>query len=74
MSDLLTLGEIYALLRKAVKEAGSQTAFAVRHGMSSAYVCDVLNARREPGPKVLAALNVVPVVRFKAISVADKAA
>lgn len=45
------------LLRAAVDKAGTQTAFAKKHGVSIAYVNDVLQGRRAPGAKILAALG-----------------
>lgn len=51
------LAEIYADLRKACDLVGGQTEWARRAGLSAAYVSDVLNARRDPGPKMLKALG-----------------
>lgn len=45
------------LLRAAVDKAGTQTAFAKKHGISIAYVNDVLQGRRQPGDKILKALG-----------------
>lgn len=53
-----------ALLRRAVTSAGSQRKWALAHGVSVQYVCDVLAGRREPGGKVLAALGVRRVVSY----------
>ncbi len=58
------LGFVYAKLRNATKEAGSQSAFAAKHCMSPAYVSDVLNARRDPGDSILAALGLRKVVGY----------
>ena len=41
----------------AVAEAGSQRKFAREHGLSTGYVSLILNGRRQPGPKLLAALG-----------------
>lgn len=45
------------LLRKKVEEAGSQKAFADKHGLSQAYVNDVLRERRDLAGGILNALG-----------------
>lgn len=66
MADLyLDSVEVCRRLSAACKNAGSQKAFAEKHGLSGAYVCDVLNARREPGQSILDALGLVRVVRYR---------
>jgi hypothetical protein len=57
--------EVCRRLSAACKNAGSQKAFAEKHSLSPAYVCDVLNARREPGQSILDALGLVRVVRYR---------
>ena len=57
--------EVCRRLTAACKAAGSQRAFAEKNGMSAAYVCDVLNGRRDPGPSILKALGLVIVIRYK---------
>lgn len=64
MSELLALSEIYGKLRKAIDADGGQSAFAERHSISTGYVSDVLNARRDPGEKILSVLGYVRVVRY----------
>lgn len=59
-----TLFDVFVQMRAACKDAGGQAAWAERHGMSAAYVSDVLNSRREPGPKILGALGLRKVVRY----------
>ena len=51
------LADIYAELRSACEKAGGQAQWAKSHGVSPQYVCDVLNARRDPGPKILGPLG-----------------
>jgi DNA-binding transcriptional regulator YdaS (Cro superfamily) len=51
------LAAVFAELRKAIRAAGGQSAWAAEHGLSASYVSDVLNARREPGPAILAAIG-----------------
>jgi hypothetical protein len=53
----LTLSDFYGEIRKKIKEAGSQRAFAEAHCLSDSYVSDVLNARCDPGDKILATLG-----------------
>lgn len=55
---------VLALLRREVARMGGQQCFARLHGISNAYVCDVLKRRREPGAKVLDALYLVKEVRY----------
>ena len=69
--SLLTLQNVYVILRKSVAVAGGQTAFADEHGISTSYVCDVLNARRDPGTKILSALGLKRVMRFEKIGDLD---
>lgn len=64
--------EVHRRLVAACKKAGSQKAFAEKHGLSTAYVCDVLNSRREPGQSILDALGLVRVVRYRVRSVSAK--
>lgn len=61
---LLDSVDVFHRLRAACKVAGGQAAWAARHGISAAYVSDVLNANREPGPLVLNALGLKRVVKF----------
>lgn len=57
MQGALDLIGVCARLRAACQAAGGQKAWAERHGVSPQYVCDVLNARREPGAAILAPLG-----------------
>lgn len=52
-------------LRTAIATAGSQQAFAQQHGMSVQYVNDVLRGKRDPGPKILEALNYERVTLYR---------
>lgn len=49
---------VHARLREQVEAAGSARAYAARAGMSPAYVLDCLRKRRQPGPRLLAALGI----------------
>lgn len=44
-------------LRAATNAAGGQSAWAAKHGISAAYVCDVLKGKRLPGDKITKALG-----------------
>ncbi|NEQ20755.1 MAG: hypothetical protein F6K28_16280 [Microcoleus sp. SIO2G3] len=47
------------------KYAGLQVAFAQDHELSAAYVNDVLKSRREPGKKILDAVEVERITVYK---------
>lgn len=53
----LTLDELIHLLHRLVEQAGSQKTFAEWHGISPAYLNDVLHGRREPGEMILRAIG-----------------
>ena len=57
--------DVHESLAEAVKKAGNQTAFAKLHGMSLAYVNDVMNKRADPGQKILDALGLEKVVTYR---------
>lgn len=61
--------EVCRRLSAACKAAGSQRAWAEKHGVSPAYVCDVINARRDPGQSILNALGLARVVRYRTKSI-----
>ena len=44
--------------RKRIAKAGSLRAWAREIGASAAYVSDVMLGKRDPGPKILAALKI----------------
>lgn len=53
----LGLEAVRLRLQKQVNVAGGQTAWAKRHGVSLAYVNDVLQSRRLPGDKITDAMG-----------------
>ena len=57
--------DVLALLQRIVQERGSQKAAATELGVSEQYLSDVLNARREPGEKLVSALHVERVVMYR---------
>lgn len=60
----LSLVDVYSRIRRACAAAGSQKQWAEQHGLSQAYVSDVLNARTDPGPAILKAIGLRKVVRY----------
>lgn len=57
--------ELVALLVKECAAAGSQAAWAKARGVTPAYVSDVVNGRRDPGPSILMALGCERVVTYR---------
>ena len=57
MANTNSISEIYVVLRSACSKAGGQAQWASANGISPQHVCDVLNARRAPGQKMLGALG-----------------
>ena len=53
------------LLRKGVKKAGSQTAYAQSLGISPSYLNDLLKERRAFSDRLLKKLGVVKETRYK---------
>lgn len=51
----LNIDQVAKLLRRQVR--GNQAAWAKRHGISAAYVSDVLSGRRLPGDKITKAMG-----------------
>ena len=56
------------LLDRACEEAGGRKAWSEIHGVSQQYICDVLNARREPGKSILDGLGLEKLVIYREIS------
>jgi hypothetical protein len=61
----MSVDEVLNLLRDSCRQAGSQRKWASRHGVSAAYVSDVLAQAREPGPAILQALGIEKQVQVK---------
>ena len=60
MKDLVTLTEddVRHLLSLACKKLGSQKAFAQTHGLSSAYMSDIINGKRNPSKEICKILGI----------------
>lgn len=63
-APLISAADVRARLAAACVEAGSQKAWAAAHGVSGAYLCDVLKGNREPGESILFAMGLVRVVGY----------
>lgn len=61
----MTLEQVLALLRRRCEQEGGQAAWAKLHGVSPAYVSDVLNKRREPGVGILTPLGVDRIIEYR---------
>ncbi len=52
-------------LERCISDAGSQNKAAKRLKVSTAYLSDIINGRREPGDKILDALGLRRVVQYE---------
>lgn len=64
MADL-KLDQVMNIIAAQLKRAGTQKALASDLGISQAYLNDVLQGRREPAGKLLAALGLERVVTYR---------
>jgi transcriptional regulator with XRE-family HTH domain len=60
----MTRDELVKLLQRRVQTAGTQAALAKELGITAAYLGDVLNGKRKPGPTVLNALGFRRVITY----------
>ncbi|WP_342163182.1 helix-turn-helix domain-containing protein [Methylobacterium sp. SD21] len=60
----LTIDDVRAALSQAVRDHGSQKAFAALAGINRSQLCEVMSGRREPSARILAALALARVERF----------
>lgn len=75
MSETFDLIDVQRMLRTACAEAGGQKAFAEAHGLSPAYVSDVVTARKVPGTAIAEALGLVRLpVRYARRRISEVAA
>jgi hypothetical protein len=72
IGEVLTLGQIYGLLTQACADVGGQKAWGEVHDISPSHICDVLNTRRDPGPKILQALGLERSVRYVRVSIPNR--
>lgn len=59
--------EVIERLREACRVAGNQAAFAKLHGLTPAYVGDVIHGRRQLADKILRAIGIEKVVTYRPI-------
>lgn len=57
--------DVRRLLKRACSEAGSAARWADLHDVSAAYVSDVINQRRDPGPAICRALGLVQEASYR---------
>lgn len=62
---MITQPELIALLREQAQHG--QNKWAETHKVAASYLSDVLNGRRDPGKKVLAALGYERVVLYRKV-------
>lgn len=55
----------HAILARTVAKYGTQAAAADALGVSPAYLSDLMQGKREPGPKVLHALGLEKVTTYR---------
>jgi DNA-binding transcriptional regulator YdaS (Cro superfamily) len=60
----MTVDDVKNLLIAQCDQAGSQKAWASRHGLSEGYVCDTIRGRRAPGGAILRALGLKRAVSY----------
>ena len=60
----MTRDELIELLQRKVQRAGTQAALAKELGITAAYLGDVLNGKRKPGPTLLNALGFCLVITY----------
>lgn len=68
----MTLDQLIDELKQDADALGSQKRLAIKMHVSAAYLGDVLNGRKEPGPKILSAKRIRRVVSYERIGRGDK--
>ncbi len=66
-SKRLTADDVRKMLAAKCAEEGGQKYWAAQHGVSAAYVCDVLQGRREPGDAICNGLGLAREIAYKHI-------
>jgi hypothetical protein len=59
----VTEQQVIAELKRRVVKAGSMRAYAHEVGVTASYICDLVHARRAPGPSILGPMGLKKVVR-----------
>lgn len=60
----MTKAEALEFIRKEIKRAGSQVAFAGRVGFAAQYVNDIIHGRKEPSESFLGAVGLMRNVTY----------
>jgi hypothetical protein len=59
MAETFMAEQVRERLREACDASGSQSRWAIQHGVSPQFVCDVLSGHREPGAAITRGLGLV---------------
>jgi hypothetical protein len=62
VTEKIPFPDVLGRLNAAIRTAGSESAFARKHGLTRQEVHEALKANRHPGPRLLAAVGVRKVV------------
>lgn len=62
---MLTESQVIERLRAACVAAGGQAAFAKANGMTASYVGDVLQGKRAPAERILAAIGIERLIVYR---------
>ena len=62
------IDQVLDMLREECAQVGSQYQWATKHKLSPAYISDVLQGRRNPGPAVLKALRLEAVMQYREVA------
>lgn len=63
----MTEPQFLALIRRECDKAGSQSAWAAAHGITGAYLTDILRGRRAPAAKLLKAMGYERIVSYRKV-------
>jgi hypothetical protein len=64
LQDYITIDDVREELRLLANDMSSQKSLADRMNISPAYLCDVLEKRRDPGPAILHFLKLKKVIVY----------
>jgi hypothetical protein len=68
----MSLDQFRAALSAACQEAGGNSAWATRHGVTPSYVSQTLAMHRTPGPKLLDAMRWRKVVTYEPVAAGER--
>jgi hypothetical protein len=61
----MTLDQVLAFIKRKIAEFDTQGAAAQAWGVSDSYLSEVLKGKQKPGPKILDALNLEHVDKYR---------